>query len=201
MKMKWILFFCLLFVVGVVGMPAPAHAQTITDPTYVIHGSPCVEAYCVNLEYIGPTTCFNGPSFFDPSGDCLNPTPPPLFSSLPPIGYPYLFELATPITVPVFDLGLFNCSAVDLPGIALPDFSFGPGTVTFSGCNYYGILTNDQTFTWNSNGPVSESQLSPDLPNIEVVPEPNSFTLFTLGLALVGLAGFARKRLGAGISA
>jgi hypothetical protein len=201
MNTKWIMLFCLLFIVGVAAVPAPAHAQTITDPTYVIHGSPCVEAYCVDLEYTGPTACYNGPSIIDPSGDCLNPTPPPFLSSLTPTGSPYLFELAAPITVPIYDIGLFNCSAVDLPGIALPDFSFGAGTVTFSGCNYFGILENDQTFTWNSNGPVDESQLSPNLPNIEVVPEPNSLILFASGLALFGLAGFARKRLGADISA
>jgi hypothetical protein len=190
MKTKWILFFCLLVIAGMAVVPA--HAQTLTDPTYVIHGSPCVEAYCVDLAYTGPTTCF---SIIIP---CLNPTPPPLFSSLPPSGSPFLFALATPITgIPLFDLGLFNCSAVDLPGFALDDFGFGPGGATFFGCNYFGILTGGQTFTWNSS---VTSPLAAN-PDIEVVPEPNSFTLFTLGLALVGLAGFARKRLGAGISA
>jgi hypothetical protein len=91
MNTKWILFFCFLFVVGVVAVPAPAHAQTLTDPTYVIHGSPCVDAYCVEFQYTGQTECFNYIA-------CLNPTPPPLFSSLTPTGSPFLFGLSTPIT-------------------------------------------------------------------------------------------------------
>jgi hypothetical protein len=189
MNTKWTLFFCLLFIVGIAAVPA--HAQTPTDPTYVIHGSPCVEAYCVDYEYTGPTACYN---YFD----CLNPTPPPFFSSLPPTGSPFLFALAAPIGGITFaDLGLYNCSAADLPGIALDDFTSSHGSFTFLGCNYFGILTADQTFTWNS------SVTSPLAANNDLlpIPEPNSFVLFTSGLVLFGLAGFARKRLGATISA
>jgi hypothetical protein len=192
--MKWTLLFCFLVILGCAAVPA--HAQTLTDPSYILHGSPCVEAFCVDLEYTGPTTCFN-------IIDCFNPTPPPLFdTSLPPTGSPFLFALATPITgIPFADFGLFNCSAVDLPGLAVDDFTslnFTTHTGTFLGCDYFGILTSDQTFTWNST---VTSPLSSDIPGIVVVPEPNSFVLFMSGLALFCLAGFARKRFGANFSA
>jgi len=196
--MKWTLFF--LFLLVLLGSAVvPAHAQTPTDPSYILHGSPCVEIFCLDLEYTGPTACYNVATIIDPSGDCLNPTPPPILdTALGSQGTPFLFALATPITgIPIADLGLYNCSAVDLPGIALDDFSFSGGHATFYGCNYFGILSNDQTFTWNS------SVTSPLAANndIVVVPEPNSFVLFMSGLVLFGLAGFARKRLGANFSA
>lgn len=193
MNTKWILYFCFLFIVGVAAVPAPAHAQTLTDPTYVIHGSPCVEAYCVDFEYTGPTACY---SIIVP---CVNPTPPPFFSPLTPTGSGFLFALATPVSgVPDSELGLFNCSAADLPGIAIDDFTFqSGGTATFLGCDYFGILTAGQGFTWNSTvtSPLAENN------DLLPIPEPNSLVLFTSGLALFGLAGFARKRFGANISA
>jgi hypothetical protein len=190
MNTKWILFFCFLFIVGVAAVPAPAHAQTLTDPTYVIHGSPCVDAFCVEFQYTGSTKCYG----FLP---CLNPSaPPPL---LPPTGSPFLFALASPVTgVPDNELGLFNCSAADLPGFALDDFTFqNNGTATFLGCDYFGVLAAGQTFTWNSSVVSPLAQNGDLLP----IPEPNSLVLFTSGLALFALAGFARKRLGASISA
>ena len=186
--MRLALVFCFLTMVG--SAAVPAHAQTPTDPSFIIHGSPCVEVYCIDLAYTGPTTCF---TYILP---CPNPTPPP-------IGYPssgdgpFLFALATPITgIPILDLGLYNCSAADLPGIALDDFTFSGGTATFLGCDYFGLLTDGQTFTWNASVP---SPLAPN-PLIEVVPEPTSFVLFTSGLVIFCLGGFTRRRLAGNFS-
>ena len=39
--MRLALVFCFLTMVG--SAAVPAHAQTPTDPSFIIHGSPCVE--------------------------------------------------------------------------------------------------------------------------------------------------------------
>jgi len=195
--MRLALVFCFLTILG--SAAVPAHAQTPTDPSFIIHGSPCVLLYCVDLAYTGPTECYNvAIPIINPHGYCLNPTPPPLLdAALGSEGVPFLFALATPITgIPILDLGLYNCSTADLPGIALDDFTFSGGTATFLGCNYYGILSNGQDFTWNASVP---SPLAPN-PLIEVVPEPTSFVLFTSGLVIFCLGGFTRRRLAGNFS-
>jgi hypothetical protein len=182
MKLAWA--FCFLIILG--SSASVAHAQTPVDPEIIIHGSPCVETYCVELVYTGPTKCFG----YLP---CPNPDPPPL--GYLPTGSPFLFALADPITGITnaeIAAGMFTCSAQDLPGIALDDFSGSFNDYTFLGCNYYGLLTGGQGFTWNSNQNTPPAA-SPDL---EVVPEPSSSVLFMSGLILFCLGGFARKRLG-----
>jgi hypothetical protein len=197
--MKWTLFFCLLAILG--SAAVPAHAQTLTDPTYITHGSPCVmgDPYCESLVYTGETECWNVTSVLDKSGDCVNPFPlGPLDTALGTEGQPFLFALATSITIPIGDEYLYNCFAEDLPGIEFPDFvNNHNGTATFEGCNYYGILENGQGITWNSTAP--DSPLAESADYVET-PEPSSFVLFTSGLVLFCLAGFARRRLGANFS-
>jgi hypothetical protein len=179
--MKLARLFC--FVLVILGTSAIAtHAQTPLDPGYTIHGSPCIDAFCVQLVYTGPTTCFTYLL------DC---------GSTPSSGDgPFLFGLATPVTgVTLAEIlnGTFNCSAVDLPGIASDDFSGSYNNYTFLGCNYFGLLTNGLSFTWNSTvvSPLAANE------ELEVVPEPSSSVLFMSGLVLLFLGGFARKRLGA----
>ncbi len=85
---------------------------------------------------------------------------------------------------------------MDLPGTALDDFMFvSPNDWTFLGCNYFGLLTNGQGFTWNATvaSPLAPSE------ELEVVPEPSSSVLFMSGLVLLFLVGFARKRPGANL--
>jgi hypothetical protein len=179
--MKLARVFCFLIILG--SSAIVAHAQTIVDPTLIIHGSPCVETYCVSLVYTGTTTCFG-----------YLPCPPPF--GIPPSGAPFLFALADPVTgVTLAEIlaGTFNCEAEDLPGIALDDFKrISSNNYTFLGCNYYGLLTGGQAFTWNS----TESSPLAVSPDLEVVPEPSSSVLFMSGLILFCLGGFARKRLG-----
>ena len=84
--------FC--FALVIFGISAvPAHGQTITDPGFIIHGSPCVDVYCIDETYIGPTTCFQLVL------SCPNPAyPPTLPANYPATGSFFLFGLATPIT-------------------------------------------------------------------------------------------------------
>ena len=179
MKLAWV--FCFLIILG--SSASVAHAQTPVDPDIIIHGSPCVETYCVDLVYTGKTTCFGYLSCPFPFG-------------IPPSGSPFLFALADPITgITLADIaaGMFTCSAQDLPGITLDDFKrVSSNDYTFLGCYYYGLLTDGQGMTWNSNQNTPPAA-SPDL---EVVPEPSSSVLFMSGLILFCLGGFARKRLG-----
>ena len=109
--------FCFLIIFG--SSAVAAHAQTPVDPTIIIHGSPCVSGdYCIDLTFSGSETCFN-------VIDCLNPTPPPIFSSLPPTGSPLVFAADPPVGGAVIfpPPPTFTCEAVDLPGILVATYS------------------------------------------------------------------------------
>jgi hypothetical protein len=177
---------CVLVVLGTSAIAVRAQTDAlirIDDPLCTVGPN------CVILEYTGPTVTLPNPSdlFFvlpvtDPPGMVADPAPPANINCGGDV-----FSTAVPIT--------------------------NAGASEFFGCLFTGgTLTNDGLYSFSDVGATSnipftvsntlwkcapgDSCSQKDI-TIDFTPEPSTALLFTTGLLLFSLSGFARKRYGA----